>query len=221
VNEKIQTPSQDPAPAKKDTAKKIKSVDAKQSLLWLTHGNQRFVKGHLRKDGQSRKDIARLVNEQHPHAIVLACSDSRVPPEIVFDQKLGEIFVVRTAGEALDPNVIGTIESAIAHLGTKLIVVMGHTYCGAVNAAIQTLAGGDAGSASLNHLVADIHPRIRASMAKGKPTEDSARESWANAQGIVEDLKRLSPIIRDAVENDGVVIQPALYYINSGEVKFQ
>lgn len=201
--------------------KKEKGVDAKQSLLWLEHGNKRFVKGGLRKDGQRRKDIARLATAQHPHAIILSCSDSRVPPELVFDQKLGEIFVIRTAGEALDPNVIASIEYALVSFGSKLIVVMGHTSCGAIKAAIQTATDGDAGSPSLSHLVANIQPRIRASLAKGAPTDDAARESWANAQGIAEDLKRLSPIIRDAVENDGVIIQPALYYLNSGEVKFE
>ncbi|MGZ3722752.1 MAG: carbonic anhydrase [Bdellovibrionales bacterium] len=221
VVESPSAPAETKAEPAKATHKKDKSVDPKQALLWLEHGNNRFVKGHIRKDGQSRKDIARLASFQHPHAIVLSCSDSRVPPELVFDQKLGEIFVVRTAGEALDPNAIASIEYGLANLGAKLIVVMGHTYCGAINAAIQTIGGGDAGSLALNHLVADIQPRIRASLAKGQPTEDAARESWANAQGIAEDLKRLSPMIRDAVEHEGVVIQPALYYLNSGEVKFQ
>lgn len=198
-----------------------KNVDAKQALLWLEHGNNRFIKGHLRKDGQGKKDREILMNGQHPHSIILACSDSRVPPEIVFDQRLGEIFVIRTAGEALDANVIASIEYALVSFGSKLILVMGHTSCGAIHAAIDTVNGGDAGSASLNHLVGDIHPRIKASVAKGTPQADMASEAWANASGIAEDLKKLSPIIRDAVEKGGVVIKPALYHLNSGEVTFK
>lgn len=91
-------------------------------------------------------DIERLSTGQAPQAIVLSCSDSRVAPEIVFDQKLGEMFTVRSAGEALSSQAIASIEFAIAKLGSKLIVVMGHTKCGAIKAAVDTLSGGSAGS---------------------------------------------------------------------------
>lgn len=198
-----------------------KGVPAEQAFKWMVNGNKRFMKHNLRKDGQGNKDIERLVSGQHPHTIVLSCSDSRVPPEVVFDQKLGEIFVVRTAGEALDPDVIASIEYAVAHLGPKLILVMGHTYCGAVKAAIETINGGDAGSPSLNHLVADIQPRIRATLAKGPVEKDAANTSWANAKGIVEDLKKRSAILQDAVTKGELEIRPALYHLDSGAVHFE
>lgn len=198
-----------------------KGVDPKQALKWLQNGNTRFVKGYLRKDGQGKKDIARLATGQHPHSVILSCSDSRVPPEIVFDQKLGEVFTVRTAGEALDNNVIGSIEYAVEHLGARLILVMGHTSCGAIKAAMQTPTGGNAGTAALSQLVADIQPRIQATMAKGKGSADVARESMANAQGVVEDLKKLSPLLRAAAEKGEIEIKPALYHLNSGAVSFE
>lgn len=195
-------------------------VPADKALGWLKNGNKRFLKGHVRKDGQSRKDIARLSKGQAPHAIVLSCSDSRVPPETVFDEKLGELFVIRTAGEALDDNVVGTIEYAVEHLGSRLLVVMGHTSCGAVNAAIRTINGGNAGSPALNKLVADIQPRIRQSLAT-PPTPDGFRQSFDNAKGVISDLSSRSEIIRKAVESGKITAVAALYNLDSGEVIFE
>ncbi|MGZ3798075.1 MAG: carbonic anhydrase, partial [Pseudobdellovibrionaceae bacterium] len=138
-----QTPSQ--SHEKADTG-----VNAKTALAWLKNGNTRYLKGTLRKDGQSNKDRERLVTGQKPHTIILSCSDSRVPPEVLFDQKLGEIFVIRTAGEALDNAAIASVEYALEHLGSHLLVVMGHESCGAVKAAFSTLKGEDAGSPALD-----------------------------------------------------------------------
>src|SRR3990167_319467 len=131
-----------------------------QAMTFLRNGNKRFLSGKLRKDGQAKKDIARLATGQKPHTIVLSCSDSRVPPEIIFDQKLGEIFVIRTAGEVLDPMAIASIEYALEHLGSNLILVMGHTQCGAVKAALATIGGQDAGSPHPNKPVAPIPPPL-------------------------------------------------------------
>lgn len=136
-------------------------VSAEASLSILKQGNKRFLKGNVRKDGIDSATIKKLSEGQKPHAIVLSCSDSRVPPEIIFDQKLGEVFVVRTAGQSLDSMAIASIEYAVAHLGSNLILVMGHESCGAVKAALSTLNGGDAGSPSLNKLVGDLHPRLK------------------------------------------------------------
>jgi carbonic anhydrase len=108
-----------------ETSKKLDGVDPETALLWLKHGNTRFVKGYLRKDGQTKKDILRVSEKQRPHAIVFASSDSRVPPEIVFDQKLGEIFVIRNLGGALDSSVVSSIEYAMNHLGVRLLVLLG------------------------------------------------------------------------------------------------
>jgi carbonic anhydrase len=198
---------------------KVEGVEPDKALKWLINGNKRFTSNQVRRDGQSKKDIARLATGQKPHAIVLSCSDSRVPPELAFDQKLGEIFVVRTAGEALNDNAIGSIEYALVHLGSRLIVVLGHNSCGAVKAAHSTLGGADAGSPALNNLVKDIHPRI-SSFAGKTPSTHFHDESWANAKGVAKDLMVRSDIIRNAISSGEVKIVSALYDLESGKVAF-
>jgi carbonic anhydrase len=194
-------------------------TDAKTSFRWLNNGNNRFVRGKLRNDGQSHKDRKRLEGGQKPHAIILSCSDSRVPPEVLFDQKLGEIFVVRTAGEALDSAALASIEYAVEHLGSHLLVVMAHESCGAVKAAYSTLKGQDAGSPSLNKLVQDIHPRLKRFMGH-KPTAGFLSEAKANASGVARDLVGRSQIIAERVENDQLSIETAVYHLGSGRVEF-
>ena len=188
-------------------------------MKWIKNGNARFTSGHLRRDGQSKKDIARLAEGQKPHTIVLSCSDSRVPPELALDQKLGELFVVRTAGEALNDNAIGSIEYALEHLGSRLIVVMGHTSCGAVKAALATIDGADAGSPALNGLVRDIHPRLQSFKGR-RPSSHVHDESWANANGVVQDLLARSTIVSAAIQTGKVKIVPALYDLETGKVDF-
>ncbi|MCM2281592.1 MAG: carbonic anhydrase [Bdellovibrionaceae bacterium] len=189
------------------------------SLRWLQNGNTRFVKKNLRNDGRSAADRARLATGQKPHAIVLSCSDSRVPPEIVFDQALGEIFVIRVAGEALDSSVVASIEYAVEHLGSNLIVVMGHTQCGAVKAALSTKDGDSAGSADLDRLVGDIRPRLR-TVLKDTPSHALEVESAVNADGVARELVKRSDIIRHKVESGTLKIKTALYRLDSGKVSF-
>lgn len=197
----------------------VKGIPADKALKWLVNGNTRYTKGYFRKDGATSKDIKSLTKGQHPHSIVLSCSDSRVPPEIVFDQKLGEIFTVRTAGETLDSSVIASIEYAVSHLGPQLIVVMGHTSCGAVKAAVSTINGGDAGSEHLNKLVKDIHPRIE--LLKRVPASaDFLTEAWVNAKGVAADLAKRSKIIDEKIKQGQLKIVPALYHMDSGHVEW-
>ena len=134
-------------------------VSAEQDRQWLSNGNVRFRTAKYRRDGKSMSDINKLAGGQKPHSVILSCADSRVPPELLFDQALGEIFVIRVAGEALDSSVIASIEYAVAHLGTRNIVVMGHTQCGAIKAAMGAKKGARSGSSSLDALVADSLPR--------------------------------------------------------------
>ncbi len=209
-------PPPPPAPSHRHSGK----IPAAKALGWLKNGNKRFVIPSLRKDGQSAADRDRLTKGQYPHSIILSCSDSRVPPEVIFDQKLGEIFVVRVAGEVLDASTIASIEYAVEHLGSNLILVLGHESCGAVRAAHGTLDGSDAGSPWLNKLVGDIHPRIRS--FAGKPfSQGGVVEGWANAEGVAKDLILRSQIVRDAVNTGEVKIQSALYHLQTGEVDFK
>jgi carbonic anhydrase len=201
-------------------ARKKGEINADKALSYLQNGNKRFTSAHTRRDGISKLDRMKLTEGQKPHAIVLSCSDSRVPPELVFDQKLGEIFIIRTAGQALDFSAIASIEYALSHLGTNLIVVMGHESCGAVKAALGTLKGGDAGSIWLNKLVADLHPRLK-QFSELTPTDGVLVESWANVVGISKDLLERSEIVRKLVESGDVKIQTALYHLGSGEVEWR
>ena len=220
------TPAATPAPTAAATAHApshghhaATGVDPDQAQKWLINGNNRFAKQHFRKDGQSQKDVTRLSKGQAPHSIILSCSDSRVPPELVFDQKLGEVFVVRTAGESLDSNAIGSIEYAVAHLGARNIVVMGHSQCGAVKAALSTMNGGDAGSPHLNKMVADLHPRLK-NFDRAPASTNYVRESWANVSGVAQDLLSRSSIIANAVQNGTVKIREGLYHLEDGRVDF-
>lgn len=193
-------------------------VPAEKSLGWLKNGNSRFLTNKVRKDGQTPADIAKLSKGQHPHAIVLSCSDSRVPPEIVFDQKLGEIFVIRTAGEDPDASAIASIEYAVEHLGPQLLVVMGHSSCGAVKAAIE-VGDKDAGSPALNSLVHNIQPRLGAYQSR-MPSSEYKEESWAEANGVAKELIQKSEILKKHVENGSLKIVTALYQTGNGKVDF-
>lgn len=200
--------------------REIGPIDSSTALRYLKNGNIRFVEKKFRKDGIAKKDLSRLSSGQKPHAIVLSCSDSRVPPEILFDQKLGEIFVIRTAGQALDSSVIASIEYAVSHLGSNLIVVMGHESCGAVKAALSTRNGEDAGSPSLNKLVSDIHPRL-ARFSRSPASTNVLNESWSNVDGVAKDLAARSEIIQNAIESGSLKIEKALYHLGSGEVEWK
>lgn len=208
------------AHAKQEHKREIGPVSAHMSLSFLQNGNKRFTGKRFRNDGASKEDVERLSTGQKPHAIVLSCSDSRVPPEVVFDQKLGEIFVIRTAGQALDSSAIASIEYAVEHLGSNLIVVMGHESCGAVKAALSTLDGGDAGSINLNKLVGDIHPRLKR-YSGAKPTTGVIEESWSNVEGVAADLTSRSEIIQHAIESGELHIQKALYHLSNGNVEWK
>ena len=202
------------------TQRSADAISAEKALGWLKNGNMRFIKGHLRKDGQKKSDRERLATGQLPHAIVLSCSDSRVPPEIIFDQKLGEIFVIRTAGENLDASVVASIEYAVEHVGANLIVVMGHDSCGAVKAAAEIQSGQSAGSPFLDRLVSQIKARLQKT-PRATASSGLIEEGWDNVHGIADELYKKSEIVRSAVEAGQVKIQSALYHLGSGKVEWQ
>lgn len=181
-------------------------------LQRLKNGNERFVADkleHLQQDSSRRKE---LVSGQEPYAIVLSCADSRVAPETTFDTGLGELFIIRVAGNVANTSSIASIEYAVAHLGTKVIVVLGHQSCGAVTAAAN---GGDNGY-NLNHLLSHITPAVSASK-EGAAINDIVK---TNASLNAQELISRSAIIKDAVENKGVEIVAAYYNLDSGKVDF-
>jgi len=183
-----------------------------ESLKRLKEGNARFVEDHL--DGKlqdsSRRDS--LIGGQTPYAIILGCADSRVVPELAFDTGLGELFTVRVAGNVANSSSIASIEYAVAHVGTKLIVVLGHQSCGAVTAAV---AGGDNGY-NLNHLLGHITPAMVASK-ENAPVNDIVKK---NAELTAIELMNRSSIIKNAVDSGEVKVIAAYYNLDSGKVDF-
>ena len=183
-----------------------------ESLKRLKEGNARFVLDHL--DGKLQDSSRRnsLIGGQEPYAIILGCADSRVVPEFAFDTGLGELFTVRVAGNIANSSSTASIEYAVAHCGTKLIVVLGHQSCGAVTAAV---AGGDNGY-NLNHLLAHITPAINASEKDATVNEVVKK----NADLTAFDLINRSSIIKSAVDSGDVKIVAAYYNLDSGKVDF-
>jgi len=182
-----------------------------ESLDRLKAGNQRYVSESQTNPNNSAQRRGEQTDGQQPFAIILSCADSRVVPELVFDCGIGDIFIVRVAGNVANLSSIASIEYAVAHLGSKLIVVMGHESCGAVTAAIQ---GGDSTEA-LNHLLGHINPAILAS--EDKEVETVVR---VNAQIVAKHLAQNSKTLSNAVESGDVKIVSAYYYLGSGEVEF-
>lgn len=181
------------------------------ALTRLHEGNTHFIADKLDGRLQDSRRRHSLTSGQSPYAIILGCADSRVVPELAFDTGLGELFVVRVAGNVANTCSIASIEYAVAHLGTPVIVVLGHESCGAVTAAV---AGGDNGH-NLNHLLAHIQPALSA--AEGEPVNTVVK---ANARLTVDALLERSSILREAVEAGRLKIVPAYYELDSGRVDF-
>ncbi len=188
-------------------------MNAQEALERLKVGNKRFVAGTSNTPVQDNSFREKLTGGQAPYAIILSCADSRVAPELTFDTGVGEIFVLRVAGNVANPSTIASIEYAVAHLGTKLIVVMGHESCGAVGAAVQ---GGDNGP-NLNTLVSYITPAVE-SEGKDAPLEQIVNK---NAENSAATLVSQSDIISNAVKSDGVEIVTAYYSLQTGGVSFK
>ncbi|MFN8548709.1 MAG: alginate export family protein [Candidatus Eisenbacteria bacterium] len=187
------------------------------AAVWaeLLTGNARFVLGT-----PTSRDLTALRGEltraQSPRAIVLACSDSRVPPELVFDQSLGDLFVVRTAGEAVDAMAVASIEYAVDHLGARLIVVLGHEKCGAVTAA---LSGEPMPTPALAELVARLEPAIASARTSASPNDALARAIDANVAQSASALLASSAVLREKLASHQLMVVEALYSLSGGEVR--
>ena len=186
-------------------------MTTKESLKHLIAGNKRFFSGNSTHPLQDRKRIHEIKNEQNPFAIVLSCSDSRVVPEMAFDTGLGELFVIRVAGNVANTSSIASIEYALIQFAVPLIVVLGHQNCGAV---IAALGGGDNGH-NLNHLLAHIAPAINKS--KSNVVDEVVK---TNSILTARDLMERSPIISEAVKQKKVEIRAAFYQLTDGKVIF-
>ncbi|MCC3406885.1 MAG: carbonic anhydrase [Microcoleus sp. PH2017_10_PVI_O_A] len=194
-------------------AETISDITPDGALKKLMEGNQRYIDQKRTFPDQARSRIVEVAKGQHPFATVLACSDSRVTPEIIFDQGLGDLFDVRIAGNFLDDVVLGNIEYAALELGVPLLVILGHERCGAVKAALD----GKAVPGHISTLVEAIKPAVDA-------TKNLAGDAWdnavrANVKMNVEKLKDSSPILAEAVKAGKLKVVGGRYDLDSGKVE--
>jgi carbonic anhydrase len=194
------------------------------ALARLQEGNRRFVANQTTAAGLSHQARAALVGGQAPFAIVLGCSDSRVPAELVFDQGLGDLFVIRVAGNVVAPSQIGSVEFAAARFGTRLVVVMGHSQCGAVVATLEELQEGTTnGSRNLRSITNRVRPSVEA-LVRNAPTLDHHvllnEAIRANVRASVNHLRHGSELLEKLIRNDGLVVVGAEYSLETGAVTF-
>jgi carbonic anhydrase len=182
------------------------------ALAELKAGNERFAVHHTTHPHQTTARRSELAGGQHPHAVILACADSRVAPEIVFDQGLGDLFTVRVAGNIAGDAEIASMEYAVEHLHTPLIVVMGHQSCGAVGAAIE---GGEA-PGHLPSLIHAIEPSVaKARTMKGDLSDNAIR---LNVEAVVAELAASHPILAEHVAKGTLKVVGAVYSLKTGRV---
>ncbi len=201
-----------PAPANPPAAEAA-TVSPENALRRLKDGNSRYVKYNFSQVKPNRKRRLEVAKGQHPFAVIVGCSDSRVGPEIVFDQSLGDLFVVRTAGNLVDDYALGSIEYAVAHLGTRLVVVLGHERCGAVDAALQKAPDGG----HVKSLVEAITPAVeRINGRPGDPLENAVKE---NAADVAKKIRDSQPALSSLAKADVRVVE-GYYDLDTGVVQF-
>jgi carbonic anhydrase len=189
-------------------------------LARLLEGNKRFVSGKTARLGRKPEDFAADAKGQAPLAIIVACADSRVAPELIFDQGVGDLFVVRVAGNVVSgagPIVKGSIEFAVAELGARLIMVLGHSKCGAVKAAMQHIEAEDKLPGSIGELVKLIRPAVIA--AKGKKSDVLENVTRANVLAGVKRLESLDPIVAKVAKSGELKVVGGTYQLSTGKVE--
>lgn len=193
------------------------SLTADVALQELLAGNQRYVANRSTHPHQTAGHRQELRQRQEPFAVILGCADSRVPPEIVFDQGLGDLFVVRVAGNVVDEAVLGSLEYAAEYLRTPLLVVLGHQACGAVQTTLGALAAGESGVGHMRFLVDVIQPAVaEARFQRGDLLENAVR---VNVQRMVKHLRMAGPILSAQVRDRKLQIVGAYYDLASGQVE--
>lgn len=195
-------------------AKDQAPVPPAQALETLKSGNARFARSTVASKPSPASQRANLAEGQRPFAVIVGCADSRTAPEIIFDQPLGALFVVRSAGNLVDPVGMGSIEYAVAHLGARLVVVVGHDRCGAVAAAV---AGGQA-PGQIGRVVEKIVPAVRATRGEaGDAVENAMIE---NARRVAAGIRNATPGLKAMAHGEEVTVLAARYDLDSGEVRW-
>ena len=198
-------------------------IPAKEALERLKEGNRRFKLSENRDTDGGSNAAFKPMPTQSPMAIVLGCTDSRVPAELIFDQGPGDLFVVRVAGNIATPSQIGSIEYAAANFGTRLVVVLGHSKCGAVDATVQIVQqGAEIPSPGIESIVEQIKPSVQSVLAEGETDPDNLVPASvsANVKTSVQQLTEQSEILRQLMTSDGLEIVGAEYSLETGAVEF-
>jgi carbonic anhydrase len=200
-------------------------IAANDALARLREGNLRFARNQSSSATLNPARRAALVERQEPFAIVLGCSDSRVPAELVFDQGLGDLFVIRVAGNIVAPSQVGSVEFAATRFGTRLVVVMGHSQCGAITATLEEVLGqATTESKNLRSIVDRVRPSIDAMIAARDEVRDLdalVRDAVrANVRASTDHLRHGSPLLERLIQGEGLVVVGAEYSLESGVVTF-
>ena len=196
------------------------NLSPKDALDLLVQGNQRFIENKQQDKNLSEMREA-LKNNQQPHAAILGCSDSRVAPELIFDQTLGDIFSVRLAGNVACRKAIGSLEYSCKYLGTKIIVVMGHSNCGAIKAACDDIKEGN-----IEEITKLINPAVVSEKTIQDPNRNSENSEFVskvcflNVQKQMEGIINQSDIIRDLLQKQRICVVGGIYSLSSGQVEF-
>ena len=199
-------------------------LPASDALKRLREGNRRFASNIPAVSALSLARRGELIGRQEPFAIVLGCSDSRVPAEIIFDQGLGDLFVIRVAGNVVAPSGVGSVEFAAARFGTRLVVVLGHSGCGAVAATIEELQGApQVHSKNLRSIVDRVRPSVEGLLEVSRtwgPQELLRQAVRANIRMSANQLRNGSQLLEQLIEEDGLMVVGAEYSLESGLVDF-
>ncbi|HLO25175.1 MAG TPA: carbonic anhydrase [Geobacteraceae bacterium] len=194
-------------------------VTAEEGLKRLSDGNARFVNGTARFPTIQKDVLAALAHEQHPYATIIGCSDSRVPPELLFDANFGELFVIRVAGNVLSPEVAGSMQYAGMHLKTPLFVVLGHENCGAVRAALNTKFRNAREPSRIEILLQNILPALGCIDEHAEPEEQAMRAVEANVRWAMKQIAE-SPEGRARAAEGVYMVVGAIFEISTGRVRF-
>jgi carbonic anhydrase len=198
-------------------------ISGREALRALREGNERFVSDQRRDYGDNTARRRALVAQQEPFAIILGCSDARVPAELVFDQGLGDLFVIRVAGNIVAPSQVGSVEFAAEAFGTRLVVVLGHTLCGAIHATLQQLARPwREQSRNLSSIVDRIRPAVEDLLddKDADVAELEHRAVRANIRMSADHLRHGSEVLEQLIRKDGLLVVGAEYSVESGIVEF-
>ncbi len=200
----------------------VTAVPAHEALARLGEGNRRFV-AHVRDSDAvlHRTRRTELATEQEPFAIILGCSDARVPAEIVFDQGLGDLFVIRVAGNIVAPSQVGSVEFAAERFGTRLVVVLGHSRCGAILATLEELQR-PTESPNLRAIIDRIRPSVEELIAAGVGDLDALVDQAVrtNVRASADLLRHGSKLLEQLIQDDGLLVVGAEYSLETGEVEF-